>query len=42
MYTAQIIVVVILFVIALLWLLRKYIGPSKDSHNCGNGDCGCN
>ncbi|AGC76390.1 attachment p12 family protein [Nonlabens dokdonensis] len=42
MYIAQTILVVLIAVIALVWLLRKFIFPNKyNSSNCGDGDCGC-
>ncbi|MDP5078049.1 MAG: FeoB-associated Cys-rich membrane protein [Nonlabens sp.] len=41
MIIAQYIVVGIIAVVAVGWLLKTYVLPSKKGGNCGDGDCGC-
>lgn len=37
----QYILVAIVGLVALGWLFRKNIFPSKKATGCGDGDCGC-
>jgi len=37
----QYIAVVLIAAIAIGWILKTYVLPSKKGGGCGDGDCGC-
>lgn len=41
MEVVQYILVVAVVLVAVGWLFRKYLFPSKKTTGCGDGDCGC-